>query len=454
MLATRTAFVGVVLLVSLTAFALQRQTGQRVRDVAITHVNVIDTIAGTTMPDMTVFIRGDRIVSVEKAGAGDPRQSEIVNGRNKFLIPGLWDMHVHLSYARVSALASLVANGVLYARDMGSDLAELDRWRSQIADNVLVGPTVFRAGPILNGMEFNTYQLAVTNEAEGRMTVRALKKTGVDFIKVHRRTSRDAYFGIVNEAKMLGLPVTGHVPVTVSPAEASDAGQASLEHTETLFEGTFATEHAGQDLNAETARWRETGSSALFNTLVRNGTAVDPTLSALAGLAQLLEAAKPDPRIRYVAVSARQEAEKSLGAVRPNAARVLIELKPRIRELQAVTGALHRAGVKLLSGTDLSFLAVPGFSLHDELELLTAAGLSPAEALRTATVNPSGLFPAHNAGSIAPGRRADLVLLDANPLTDITNTQRINAVVLRGTPMNRKSLDQLLSDAAKLAAIN
>ena len=154
-------------------------------------------------------------------------------------------MHVHLSYARSSALPALVANGVTAVRDMGSDLSEIDRWRSQIATNTLVGPSIVRAGPMLNGMEFNPYQLAVGGDVEARAAVRTLRKVGVDFIKFHRRTSRDAYFGIAAEARMLGLPFAGHVPMTVSPSEASDAGQASLEHTKTLFEGTFAADRTG-----------------------------------------------------------------------------------------------------------------------------------------------------------------------------------------------------------------
>ena len=289
-------------------------------------------------------------------------------------------------------------------------------------------------------------------QVEARIAVRTLKKVGVDFIKLHRRTFREAYFAIANEARALKLPFSGHVPMTVSPAEASDAGQASLEHTETLFEGTFTNENSGKDLTAEVARWRETPeTSGLFAKFVRNGTSVDPTLIAPTDLARLIEAKEPDPRARYMAASARQAAEKSLAEMRPNSAKMLEELKPRIRELQAVTGVMNRAGVKLLSGTDLSFYAVPGFSLHDELQLLVTAGLTPAEALKAATVNPAGLFPALKAGSVAAGQRADLVLLDANPLLDIGNTQRIRAVVLRGRVFDRKNVDDLLAQGARLA---
>lgn len=433
----------------LAVAASARQTPPASRPLAITHVGVIDTAAGTLVADMTVVIRDGRIVSVEKSSGATPQGAEVVDGRNKFLMPGLWDMHVHLSYARASALPAFVANGVTSVRDMGSDLAELDRWRAQIADDVLVGPSIVRAGPILNGREFNRYQLAIADAAEARMAVRALAKVGVDVIKTHRQTSREAYFAVADEAKKLRLPFSGHVPVTVSPADASDAGPASIEHTETLFEGTFATEHAGGHLLAEIERWRSTEAPALFERFVRNGTAVDPTLIAQTYMLRLLEAGTPDPQARYIAASARQEGDKMLTQ---EARSVLLSRGPTLRELQKVTALMNRAGVTLLTGTDTSVLHPPGFTLHAELALLVESGLTPAQALRASTVNPARLFPAQESGTIAPGKRADVVLLDANPLDDIRNSQRINAVVLRGRFLHRAALDRLLTEAARLAA--
>ncbi len=449
MLIIRAAVLSVTMLVTGT---VARQMNGNSTVLVITDVAVIDTISGAIEPDMTVVIRDGRIVSVEKKRGAVPSGAEIVNGRDKFLIPGLWDMHVHLSLARSSALPVLVANGVTFVRDVGSDLSELDRWRAQIADNTLIGPTIVRAGPMLNGQEFNRYQLAVANEPEARAAVRTLRKVGVDFIKLHRRTSREAYFAIADETRKLGLPFIGHVPMNVTPAEASDAGQATIEHIETLFEGTFATEHAGKNQTAEIVRWRATEeATALFAKFVRNGTVVDPTLIARAYVARSLEGAKPDPRSRYIAASARREADKLLGNM---PAGEKLGIKSSVLELQNVTGVMHRRGVILVAGTDTSVIHPPGFSLHDELELLVEAGLTTSEALRAATVNAAGMFQSLEAGSIAPGKRADLVLLDANPLLAIRNTQRISAVVLRGRYLNRQSLDRLLRQAAGLAESN
>jgi imidazolonepropionase-like amidohydrolase len=437
---------GGLLAVTLLAQVNNRPAGL----LAITRVAVIDTIKGSVARDVTVVIRGDGIVSSEVRGAV-PRGAKVIDGQNRFLVPGFWDMHVHLSYSRVSALPALVANGVTGVRDLGSDLAELDRWLTQVSEGTLIGPTIVRAGPMLNGMEFNVYQLAVADATEARIAIRTLRKVGVDLIKIHRRTPRDAYFAIAEEARTLKLPFSGHIPMAVTPAEASDAGQASIEHTETLFEGTFAAQNAGKDVLASMTAWRMTEAPALFDKFARNGTMVDPTLIAQTYLLRLAESGTPDPRARYIAASARKEADKTLG---PDAMKALLGRKALLRELQNVTGLMSKHGVALLAGTDLSYLHPPGFTLQDELVLLVESGLTPIEALRAATLNPARLFPAWEAGSIQPGKRADLVLLDGNPLEDIRNTQRINAVVLRGVYLNRKSLDGLLSLSAKLALDN
>ncbi len=185
-----------------------------------------------------MVIDNGRITGIAKSGAARiPPGSELVDGRGKFLIPGLWDMHVHLSWTTASALPVLIANGITGVRDMGSQLAEIDAWRTKIAAGLLIGPCIVRAGPILNGQKFNAFQLVAGNPDQTRGVVRALKQVGVDFIKVHRRLPRDSYFALIDEAKQQGLKVVGHIPMTVTPEEASDAGQATLEHADTLFEG-------------------------------------------------------------------------------------------------------------------------------------------------------------------------------------------------------------------------
>ena len=417
--------------------------------VAITHVAVVDVEHGTAQADLTVVINGDRIVSVDKKPA--PPGAQIVDGRGKFLMPGLWDMHTHLTDSRESALPALAATGVTYVRDAGnSSLAELDVWRGRIAAGDLLGPTIFRAGPTLNGQQSSPYHIVIANAAEARMAARTLKTAGVDIFKTHRRTPRDAYFALADEAKKLGIPLIGHVPMTVTPAEASDAGQQTIEHVETLFEGTFAIAHGGRVTAEDMAAWRASpDAAALFEKFVRNGTVVDPTLVATGALARAFNSLNADPHLKYVARSALDRRAAAL-AMMPATAKN--EIPPQVRERQAVALQMQRAGVTLVTGTDASYLHPPGFSLHDELEMLVEAGLTPAETLRAATINCAKLFPSLQAGTVAPGTRADLVLLNANPLADIHNAHDIAAVILRGRVLNRVALDRALAGASRLAA--
>jgi imidazolonepropionase-like amidohydrolase len=437
----------VILCAFVTAAAAQPLTQ---RPLAISGVTVIDPHGGTAVSGVTVVVREGRITSIG-TDTVIPRDSTKIDGRGKFLMPGLWDMHVHLGFARASAFPAFVANGVTAVRDLGGELAEIDRWRTEIATGTRVGPLIVRVGPMLVGQNPLRFQLLIETPEQGRDTVRRLHAEGVDQIKV-KSMPRDAYFAIVAEARALGLPVTGHIPQTVSPKEASDAGQ-SVEHVSTLFDGTLRP-RPGKDFMGEVALWRGTDEAReLFQRFVRNGTYVDPTLVVLERLSIRGQFSLPDPDWRYTAASARAEAEKFF-PVRYEAAPQARNPGADLREMQAVTRMMHDAGVKLLAGTDVSFINAPGFSLHDELVLLVDAGLPPVAALRAATSTPAAVFPKLETGSIAPGRRADLVLLDANPLIDIRNARRIRAVILAGKFFDRPALDRLLAEALKLAERN
>lgn len=336
---------------------------------------------------------------------------------------------------------------------LGSDLDEIDGWRAEIAAGERIGPRILRAGPILNGESFNRVQRTTDGLDRARGTVRQLAADGVDFIKVHRRVPRDDYFAIVDEAGTQGLPGVGHIPMTVRPAEASDAGQW-IEHTETLFEGTFAAaaDVGLMELPGAIRGFREPGggADALFDRFVRNGTPVTPVLGAWEFLVQ-----HPDtsvlahPKIRFVARSLRDSARASPLIKAPQVPVV----QRLLAEYRAVVGRMARAGVTLLAGTDLATAwQIPGHSLHAELAALVDAGLTPVEALRTATANPARVHGMDDeVGTVAPGRIADLVVLDANPLEDISNTRRIRAVVVGGRLLTRDDLDELLRSAEVMA---
>jgi imidazolonepropionase-like amidohydrolase len=346
-------------------------------------------------------------------------------------------------------LPVLVANGVTGVRDMGGRLTEIDEWRTRIAAGILTGPHIVRAGPILNGKRFNDLQMVPGGPDETRGVARALKEVGVDFLKVHRRLPKASYLALLDEGRKQGLVVVGHIPMTVTPEEASDAGQATVEHTETLFEGTFSVFLKPGDLPAAIRRFRGEEADKLFARFVKNGTFVTPTLVAYRSLFESAEpSATPDPRRRYVALSLLRAAAQS----RPLSAADLREAKETFVELREVTGQMDRQGVQLLAGTDIAGPRIPGFTLHDELALLVETGLTPVRALRAATRTPARVLKLENDyGSVDVGKKADLVLLDANPLDDIHNTRRIAAVILRGKLLNRSDLDDLLARGEELA---
>jgi cytosine/adenosine deaminase-related metal-dependent hydrolase len=358
-------------------------------------------------------------------------------------------MHVHLSWTTASALPLLVANGVTCVRDLGSHLAQIDPWRAEIAAGVRVGPRIVRAGPILNGRSFNEYQLVTGDPEQARGIVRALKQVGVDLVKVHRRVARDSYFAIADEAKKQGLPLVGHIPMTVTPEEASDQGQL-IEHTETLFEGTFSAGLKEDELPEAIRRFRSEGAEALFARFVRNHTPVTPTLVPWGHLVTHPDPLA-DPRMRYVARSVK-EAQKRAPPMSPED-RALLERS--YAEYRAVVAQMNRAGVVLLAGTDIAGARVPGFFLHDELSALVDAGLTPLQALRAATANAAAILHKESElGSVTPGKLADLVLVEGNPLERIENTHRIAAVVLGGKLLRRADLDRLLRLGEEMASRN
>jgi imidazolonepropionase-like amidohydrolase len=418
---------------------------------------------------MTVEIRGRTIAAVDGASRiRATRGARLVDGRGKYLIPGLWDMHVHLSFPEGAAqifLPVMVANGVLGARDMHSVLAPILSLKRAFAAGAQIEPRLFVAGMAVDGP--NSYLPAariVNTSDEARIAVRELKAAGVDFIKVYSSLPKDLYFAVASEAKKDGIPFVGHVPYTVTAAEASDAGQRSLEHLTEVDVGTSRDEAAikQEELEAmnqkhgyipDPARLRSTFDSVkaatLFERFRRNGTWQVPTLVVFYQETQIAEPGRSgnDSLLAYIPKMLR-DYWRSLP----------VDIATKMVALGAVhsdlVGRLNRAGVQMLAGSDSpNPFVYPGFSLHDELGLLVRSGLTPAEALRTATVNPAiFLGLTDSLGTVSRGKVADLVLLDANPLTDIANTKRIRAVIQGGRLLDRTALDEMLANARSRAA--
>lgn len=449
--------------------------------IAITHVTVIDMTGAPPLVEQTVLIQKERIAAVGPVGAiSVPRAARIVDGSGKFLIPGLADMHVHLTAAgepdgsRGFMIPLLVANGITTVRDMGGYLESLIPLREEINDGKRLGPRIVFAGPYLDGSppSFEP-SFVVTNRTQANEDVHQLAQRGVDFIKVQSILSRDAYFAIAEAARREHIAFEGHVPDHVTAAEAADAGQRSIEHLTNVLRGCSRDEAKKMreqfyvptkketlaQAHARVVRWQremlESFSQAKADALIARFAARDvwqaPTLVLL----------KHDAFPTLGDAEVRNESEKYVPKTtvenwkigRAAQMRFVNDAESDLREellakSEALVAQMQESGVHLLAGTDTPAPDVaPGFALHEELALLVEAGLSPMQALQAATSSAARFLGRQDdSGTVAAGKYADLVLLDANPLENIRDTRKIRAVVVRGRYLDRQALDGLLAE--------
>jgi imidazolonepropionase-like amidohydrolase len=419
--------------------------GQQVSSnpILIQNVTVIDCADNEAQPEMSVLVSGGRIAAVGPAShVKAPESTQVINGRAKYLVPGFWNMHVHLgnySDGR-AALVKFLAEGITGLRDMGSPLDDILRLRRETDDGTILGPRMVVAGPIVQGpLPFRLpVFISVKDIAAARNTVDMLQRRGVDFIKVQDAIPQDIYEAVATESRADHIPFVGHIPPTVLPEEASNAGQHSVEHLGGRFWGVLigmssreSELHADEvqmyrDMLASLERkqapaltnmrsdftkavvssYSSQKAEALISLFRRNDTWQCPTLVALHTL-------WADNEAKYTAED-------------------LIWADRLLKKEAEVLHIMQKAGIGLLAGTDLPPDSTNG-TLQDELVDMVDAGLTPMQALRAATCNPAKfLDKLDELGSIKTGKVADLVLLNANPLENIRNTGRIAAVISRG----------------------
>ena len=465
----------------------------RAPTVAIRDVTVVDVSDGSLHPGYTVLVAGNRIGAV---GPNDKvRVSEdavIVEASGGYLIPGLWDMHVH-SVANVAVdraseavaardwhFALLLAHGITGVRNMNDGTADLtlelsSSIKRRLEEGSLRGPPRFlAAGPSLDGdPPLGSNPVVVRTAAEARAAVQQLASNGADLVKVYENLSREAYFAIMDEARRRRIAVDGHVPFRITPEEVAAAGQRTAEHPEAIAAGCSTAAEAERkrfasvlaDYNSLSkdekflamfrhvrALYDSRDPAACTSTIEafrRNGVAVTVDLLAYHHVVNATQVLADSARMRLVPAAIRRNWESL------NASEATREFQAILRpivplELENVR-LLNEAGVVLLAATDVGVpFQVPGFSLHLELERLVEAGLTPLEALQTATLNPARVLKmSESLGAVEAGKLADLVLLDANPIENIRNTQKIRAVVADGRLYRRADLDQLLAGAGR-----
>src|SRR5438552_4276100 len=434
--------------------------------IVITHATVINPGTSSVHADQVVVITGDHITSVSDAAKFQlPKNARVIDATGQYLIPGLWDMHVHSAFGnwfpggRDIILPLFIANGVTGVRDMGGDTPVLLEWRKEIARRQIIGPHMVISGPMLDALLPNgklrfPSSVAVTTPASAVAAVDLLKKQGVDFIKVQSVISRDAYLAVAAEAHKQGLPIVGHVPDKVRIKEVVEAGQKSIEHLMGIFEGCSTEEDKfikGEgDLKLLLATQDQQRCDALTKLLAQNQTWQAPTLAWQRGGTFLDQRDLKNQLLdKYVPAYWRDVTwRRFTDEMMPGLLHDPLALRQEYfaRNLQMV-GALHHAGVPFMAGTDAApgVYIMPGFSLHDELANFVEAGFTPMEALQTATSNPAKFLGMEaSMGSVEAGKIADLVLLSANPLEDIHNTQKINVVIAHGRLFDRAALDQIL----------
>ena len=440
------------MLACLTAFLSISSPTAQSKVLAFTNVTLIDATGAAPRAAVTVVIDGDRISAIGSTGTiRVPDGGQTVDGRAKYLIPALWDMHVHLGTYDDAArtLRRLVSYGITGVRDIASPVDDIVRLRHDSASGALLGPHVDAAGPILQRpLPFRLPPLVRTvTDFDARQTVHELRAKGVDFIKVGDTLTRDAYIAIAEESKRVRLPFAGHLPVHVSAAEATRAGQHSIEHFgSAVFRGVLLgcsrdearlTEVARDALakafvggpppeeslyqaefvNALVDSYDSRKAATLFESFARNRTWQVPTFVAL----------------RNVSEERRKQLNASDAAAGDRVWNKTLEMFADMR----------RRRVKVLAGSDLPIASgVP--PLHDELVELVRAGLTPLQALQAATQSPAEFLDRlPTEGTVQVGKRANLVLLDADPLADISNTRRVAAVVVAGPVISRAELPTL-----------
>ncbi|MEM9391239.1 MAG: amidohydrolase family protein [Bacteroidota bacterium] len=431
-------------------------------ELVILNTNIIDVRTGEIIPNQSVAIDGDTISMIYNGNVETTASTKILHGSEKYLIPGLWDMHVHHNSNYKDTNPLLIANGIIGVREMWGNMYVHDKIKKGIADGTMDVPDVYTGSVIIDGKRpYWPGSIGVGNAEEARKVALEQIESGVDFLKVYSLLNKESFDAIAEVANEKGVPFAGHVPDMVTIQHTAKMGMASAEHFYGLLYGASSkrdsllnagvTEFRNIDLMVST--FSQEAFDSLCQILVEEDLWLSPTLVTNKGAAfKTDEDYIDDDRIEYMNINmiAWWKLDSATLADPRTQERVRQEKKSFDFTLPLV-GKMHKKGVRFLAGSDYpNPFCFPGFSLHDELALMVEGGMNNLAALQTATLNPA-IFMQKEAkyGGINIGKKASLVLLDKNPLKEIKNTISINAVILRGKLFTRQTLDNMLATVKK-----
>jgi imidazolonepropionase-like amidohydrolase len=426
----------------------------------ITNITIVDVEKGTLIPGQTVLVVNDRIDKIgPQAKVKIPQDATIIEGQGLYLMPGLVDAHVHYYDAPVFGRV-MIANGVLLVRDMGMPNEYILPLRDQLNRGETLGPEMIATGAMLDGVPpiIPTISISVSTPEQGRATVQAQVKAGVDAIKVYSNLDEVVFLAIVDEARKSGIKVVGHISDTVYLEDAVAAGQSSIEHwfgfqkvIAKLLGEPVDLNHGWMSSGADyLLRLGEVNPQALqdfYQRLRDNGVTVDPTVVTFRNW----------PNVDTLEIQSLLHGEfisQELFSMWKTQWAGQTEFPDLFWQQWAqMVKQMNEAGIPLMVGTDLMCPGlVPGYSVHEEMMIWQEAGIPPADILRSATIVPIQFMGlGDRLGSISERKIASMVLVRANPLEDINNTQQIESVFLRGRYFSREDLDQLLIEARELA---
>lgn len=456
--------------------AVSAKTQQK-PDFIISNPIIVQVSDGSVIKGKDILIQGGSIIGVIKH-ENYHSDIKVIDASNKYLIPGLWDMHIHfgggdtLVEENKNLLPLFIAYGITAVRDASADLSPyVLHWRSEINNNKLLGPTIFTSGPKIEGINsIWVGDIEVGSIQEMQKAMDSLQGLKVDFIKITDNTLKpEIYLAAISEARKRGFNISGHIPNALSVKKVSEAGLSSIEHMSYVLRGgskneeNIVTNFAKGSIPGREVMplamdsFDESYARGVYQQLAKNGTAVVPTLSISRITAYLdMEDHWNDEYLKYIGQGLKNTYWWRVKRAEGDS-KEAIDLRHRIFEKSAsLLPLLKKSGVIIIAGTDAGYLNsfdYPGIGLHTELELMVKYGLSPLEALQSSIINGPSFFNKQNVfGKIEQGFMADMILLNENPLTSISNTRNIHAVIKSGIYFSRSELDNLLKEAQKKAS--